>query len=53
MSDSVSNVVNVNVDREERKVILAGIGRAANRGGITLDQYTDKLAEQLKMMNSL
>ncbi len=43
----------VNVDREERKVILAGIGRAANRGGITLDKYTDQLAAQLKMMNTL
>ena len=45
-----NNLVVVKVEKEERKAILNGIARAANRGGDTLIKYLDVIAPQLKTL---
>ena len=45
--------VSITVESGERKAILDGMARAANRGADVLDKYTDRLVEQLKTLHSV
>tara|TARA_A100001011_G_scaffold100019_1_gene105384 strand:- start:39 stop:200 length:162 start_codon:yes stop_codon:yes gene_type:complete len=48
-----TSTVSVTVESGERKAILDGMARAANRGANVLDKYTDRLVEQLKTLHSV